>query len=79
MFFSLFGRFSSLLEISYTYFMENPVTRALFLHFVLFRTEKLLRTQEPVTLPKNQSVLYQSGLFSDETVLNILPMKCFTV
>lgn len=49
--------------------MENRVTRALFLHFVLFRTEKLLQTQEPVILPKNQAVPYQHGLFfSGETI-----------
>lgn len=62
-FFNLFGGFSSLLKISYIYFMENHVARALFLHFLLFRTEKLLQTQEPVILPKNQAVLCQHGLF----------------
>lgn len=43
--------------------MENPATRALFLHFLLFRTEKLVQTQKPVILAKNQPVVYRHGLF----------------
>lgn len=43
--------------------MENPATEVLFLHFLLFRTEKLLQTKKSVILPKNQVVAYQYGLF----------------
>lgn len=54
--------------------MENPAARVLVLHFLLFRTEKLLQTRKPVILPKNQVVVYQGG-----TILNTLPMKYFAL